>query len=643
MTAPTPRDDADPRGDERSRSPALAWLWAGAGAGFAVFVVLGLRHGWPLAMARAGEKPDVEAYARWGTFWASAVNLAICLAGSVVALAQRRRPGREATDGAGVARTKIGPRESAAQTSRPGESTSRRAWIWLVLILVAAGALRWPRMGLSFYNDEAHTFRNYIAGRFVPAGEGKLKWRQARWIETFWLNKVGNNLMPCSVFGRVSYDAWRKLAGAPNGTVCEAAVRLPQFLAGMASIVVLWLAARRMLGAGAGCWAAALAALHPWHVRYSTEARAYGFLLLGIALCWYFLQRALEDGRRRWWIGLGLAQFLCVWSFAGSVYFLAVLDAMVFVSLARSCARRPSSLDPMLRFAGGLLIGAMVALPLMLPTIPPLVEAMRRLDSLKGEMGLPWWTDALAGIFFGVRGIDWDWENPHNLSLLRAVGRWPGLWVVVAGAVGLWLAGLIIQVRRGGAGRWLALAGPAAVVLSWAIMSARGQFLHPWYVLFTVPSLVLAAAAAVAGVARTPQTLRWLARFASLAVMALWVAADLVYARHGKEDLRGLADAARDARGAPTQGVFAAMVSDVDVYEPTVVSLRVAADLDPLVTQAKARGATLVVSVGHVGIGESPQVFQRLRGSGEFERLAELRGLEEPQFTHFLFRLRGAP
>jgi len=62
----------------------------------------------------------------------------------------------------------------------------------LILILGAAGALRWARMDLSFYNDEAHAFRRYIAGRFSETKEHKLKWKPVDWEDTLWFNEMGS-------------------------------------------------------------------------------------------------------------------------------------------------------------------------------------------------------------------------------------------------------------------------------------------------------------------------------------------------------------------------------------------------------------------------------------------------------------------
>lgn len=623
----------------------LRWMWPGLAlaTGAIVLAVLSLRmmrDGWWAALA--GDKPGPEDFARWGTYWATTINALLLGAGALFAMirlnviVRRLLRGDRRAEGGGCEPD----RETNAAIRQPG--LRRCDWLWLLLVLALAGGLRWPRMGLSFYNDEAHTFRNYIAGRFKPADDGTLKWRQAKWSETLWLNKVGNNLAPCSLFGRLFYDTWRKTSGAPEGSVSETAVRLPQFVAGMASLVVLWLAMRRMMGPRAAWWALVLAALHPWHVRYSTEARAYGFLLLAVACCFYFLQRALEDNRWRWWLSLGFAEFLCLWSFAGSVYFLAVIDGVVLLVLSFRAIRRPGGWSSAVRFSVGMVLATMLSLQWMLPTVPQLMEAMRQLDSVKGVMGHEWWADAVSGMFFGVRGWDWDPGNPDNLAVLRETARGLWVWGVVAVVAAAWVTGGIRLARCGAVGAAAVLSGPVAVLLSWAVMSAQGKFLHPWYVLFAVPGVVMSLAAGLEWLSQCrggAAAARMVAAMTGLVIVLAWLPADSVYLGHGKENLRGLAGAGREA--AQPDGVYAAMIADVDIYDPGVVTLKTAAALDDAVSSARREGRPLTVSVGHVGIGESPQVYQRMQGSGEFEEVAVFRGLEEAQFTHYLFRLRA--
>lgn len=625
-------DSTSPR-ERNGIARRFTWVLGVLAVVFAVFAaVTGSTWMQALKQVREGDKFELLPYIKAGLWWASAVNALL----SAVLAATARWWARGSSPGS---------------LPMPSAKLTRCAWLGLLLILAGAGALRWARLDLSFYNDEAHTFRRYIAGRFSQTKDEKVKWKPVDWVDTIWLNEVGNNLMPCSIFGRLSYDAWLKLAHKPTGTVSETAVRLQAWLSGMASLVVLWLLARRILPPAAAWWVLILAALHPWMVRYATEARGYGFLMLGVALAFYFLQRALEDERWRWWLGFGFAQFLCLWAFPGAVYFLASLDGLTLLRQGWAWKKRRGEMTLLLRPLVGLALAGMLTLQVMLPSMLQLMGAMRVLDSLKGSLNWVWWTDTLSGLGFGIRGLDQDATNPQNLALSRLLHDQPLLWVLIVMAAGLLVIGLVELLRRPGAAWILALVGPLAVVLSWAAMSAQGKYLHPWYLLYAVPGMILAWAAAPGWFTRWrefgPQALGKVA----LPVLGLfWFSLDLHYARVGKENVRGLAEAALGEKYTPLwqlphpKRVFAAMLSDANLYDPWVRVIKTNAHedgtLDGLIAEARKDHRELFVSVGHVGIDDSPKLLERLKTSGEFEPVATLWGLDEDQFTHHLFHLR---
>lgn len=630
-----PGEDA-PENPHLESEPRLArrfaWVLGTLAVVLAAFaVVTGTSGMRALPEVPEGGKFELMPYINGGLWWATAVNALLC---AVLALTAR-----------------WWAKGTQARATKNPAALSTKALVIVVLILGAAGALRWPRMGLSFYNDEAHTFRTYIAGRYSQTREGKIKWKPVDWLSTVWLNEVGNNLMPCSVFGRFSYDAWRKITRSPLGFVNEAAVRFPSWVTGMLGLAALWLLARRVLPPSAAWWTLILGALHPWMVRYATEARGYGFLMLGVALAFYFLHRALEDNRWRWWIGFGLAQFLCLWGFPGAVYFLVVLDGLLMLHQCWCWRKGEGSGSVVLRPLVGMVIGGMVTLEVMLPSMLQLVGAMRVLDSLKRPMDWVWWTDTLGGLGFGIRGLDQDVTNPENLALSRMLGEQPLLWVVVVLAGFLSLLGTVELLRRPGISRIVALTGPLAILLSWVVMGAQGKYLHPWYLLYAAPGLVMALAAAMPWFEKWNEFGMRAVGKVSLPVLALtWFSLDLHYAHTGKENIRGLAETALGKKygagwvGGDPDRIFAAMLSDANVYDPWVRVIKMGSDLDgqinALIAEAREEKRPLYVSVGHVGIEDSPILLRRLKESGEFEPVALLWGMEEDQFTHHLFKLR---
>ena len=403
-------------------------------------------------------------------------------------------------------------------------------------------------MDLSLYNDEAHTFRRYIAGWMKEsAKEGGSKWRQVKWEETFFLNQVGNNSAPCSVLGRVCYDSWKWLTGAKDGVMCEAAIRFPQFVAGMASLVVLWLLLRRVAPGPACWWGLAFGVVHPWSVRYATEARGYGLLLLGVTAMFYFLQRATEDGRWCWWLGLGAAQFLCVWAFPGVVYFLAVFNGGLFLMLAWR-GYWTGDWQPLFAATVSALVGGMLALQVMLPTAPQLLAAMKILNSVKGAMGWTWVQDVLGGLFNGMRWVDGDPANPWNLSVGRELSNHAWLRGPVLMGIAAWACGTIHLARKGVVGRLAAVAGPLAVALSWGLMVREQKFLHYWYVLYALPGALCGLAVFFAEEVWSWRRGTRLAMHLLLTLwMCFWAWGDGRYFLRSKENLKELVPLARGA------------------------------------------------------------------------------------------------
>ncbi len=81
-------------------------------------------------------------------------------------------------------------------------------------------------------------------------------------------------------------------------------LRLPALLAGTATIPVVYLLGsphgRR---AARGCWPRRSRPFSPFMIYYSADARAYGVMMfLATLVSTLWLLRALDTGRRRWWV-----------------------------------------------------------------------------------------------------------------------------------------------------------------------------------------------------------------------------------------------------------------------------------------------------------------------------------------------------
>ena len=91
-------------------------------------------------------------------------------------------------------------------------------------------------------------------------------------------------------------------------------LRLPALLAGTALIPVVYLVGVRLVGRPAALFASALAALSPFMVFYSTEARAYAPMTLLVLASTYALLEALDGRGRGWWLAYALASAAAMYS-----------------------------------------------------------------------------------------------------------------------------------------------------------------------------------------------------------------------------------------------------------------------------------------------------------------------------------------
>lgn len=121
-------------------------------------------------------------------------------------------------------------------------------------------------------------------------------------------------------------QAWTGLFGE-SPTALRALSVVPSVL----SVLLLSRAARRMAGPSAGLWVGALAALHPYLVRFAQEARDYSFLFLFGSASFVALDRVEsgngKDGFLGWIVGTSLAVWFSVFGlvvWAGQVVYLAL-------------------------------------------------------------------------------------------------------------------------------------------------------------------------------------------------------------------------------------------------------------------------------------------------------------------------------
>ena len=534
----------------------------------------------------------------------------------------------------------------------------RPRWFWpaLAVVLAVALVLRVPRMTLSFYNDEAHNYVRLIGGEWKNFGEPNAKFRVPPWTDTAFRNSSGNNGFFFSLMALTCLEGWRRATGAGIDVAREWPVRLPALVAGVATVAVLALALRRCGRPGAGLAAALLLALHPWHVRYSSEGRGYAVMIACLALGFLFAARALRTGNWRDWVGHGLSQYGALWAYPGALFAVASGQAavggyLVFRWLkARNLtdARDRAAGGHLVRWAGGGLVAVMAAAFLLAPGVIGLRAQLASNPSLVRAPGeaIPagWWADTLS--FLGV-GCGWDGSTPGNPVNPVADGHPLRMLAVLAMGVAL-----VPGAGRAFRDPALRLVGAVAVlqVASLAVLYAYADFsrnvLLPWYGLPALPGLVLLAGLAASG-GRGRRAGGWGAL--PVGCVGVGMATVLpVIVTHGKADPRGLVRVARggdfpDQDAAP---VTLALWSDAPVYDPRMRGIEDEASLRRAMDAARRDQRPLFVFTAHEerALRSHPGIMRLLRESGEFRGVDVKWALESSGHTNYLYRMEdGQP
>ncbi|MEA2401028.1 MAG: mannosyltransferase [Thermoleophilaceae bacterium] len=115
-------------------------------------------------------------------------------------------------------------------------------------------------------------------------------------------------------------------------------IRLPSLLAGTAAIPLTYLLGTWTVGRRAALVGAALIALSPFLIFYTTEARAYGLVLLLVVATALALLRALDTGAFGWWAAYAACSCALIYTHYPPVFLLGV--QFVWVFLTRPEARR---------------------------------------------------------------------------------------------------------------------------------------------------------------------------------------------------------------------------------------------------------------------------------------------------------------
>ena len=193
--------------------------------------------------------------------------------------------------------------------STAGRRSPAGATIALVGGLTLIGlALRLPSFNDSLWGDEVAT--NFVVNGF---GVG----------DVFWIVRHGKEATPPLFF---------LLTWLTKGFDGVEGLRLVSLIAGVLAIPLTYILGLRTVGTPAAAVGAALMALCPFQIFYSTEARAYVLMMLFCLAAAVALLIAVESGRIRWWTAYGASAAAAMYTHYTSLFVLIGLFGWALVA-----------------------------------------------------------------------------------------------------------------------------------------------------------------------------------------------------------------------------------------------------------------------------------------------------------------------
>ncbi|MDX1648223.1 MAG: hypothetical protein R3263_00080 [Myxococcota bacterium] len=518
--------------------------------------------------------------------------------------------------------------------------------------VLVTGALAVPRLDLGLWSDEVYSARHSMTGRYRMRGDDA-RYVPVGWRETLWHYRMPNNHVPYSLAARLTATVWQALAEGGERLRIEVPLRLPALAAGLlmppAAALLLW----RLGLPAAGALAAWLLALHPWMVRYASEARGYSAVMLLVTLLVASVVAVVRRGSWASWLAFGALQLLLLWTWPAALPVVACANAILGLLLARRLAGAPLRAQLVRQLVVGV-AGATLFLWLMLPNLIQL--AGYTAEKQRGAMDVGWWQDLGAHL---LAGMHWRvGDHPLVPQLADAAAAAPGLLAAAAAFAGLAVAlgGLRLVRRHGdvGAGVMALFLLPAPGVI--ALGAARGSFLHPWYLVFALPGLAMLVATGAQGLLETLArrapaaagralrvggALGLLGAFVGLTAPMHAAMHDHTFSALRRSVL--LTRPSLDPNTPANRRILTASLVDLpEYYDPRCVGLRSPRQLRALMRRADAEDLTLYVNTGRIRLARrrAPQVVALLEDPARFEPVATLHSLV-PRLTRHVYRYRG--
>jgi hypothetical protein len=367
---------------------------------------------------------------------------------------------------AGVSRKTTSLQTAHRPATRPPnlrQSAKSFEWIGVSVLLLIAAAFRLLWLGEpAFRADTIHFWILALQGQSF--GRVWSTWMQTMGDTAQFPLPAALAVVPTSAFGLA---------------VSAFAVRLPDALMGILTVLAAWAAGRQLAGPTFGLAYGLFIAANPLHIQMSREAYFYSTLVLGsfLVLICVILTFRFPARPRSWaWLGVwATALFLTAYShFTG--WILAGVSLIAIVLRLYACKTKEARRSARFALLGGVLVGLpLLVFPWAIPyLLKRLGDASAKAESIRvmGELKTPL-AEMLAGYVSKMM-----WGN-----------SWWALALVILCAIGF--AGILLVGARRTLIRYLAALFAVCTVGYLVVMKSQGMYEAVRHVSFLFPLTTL--------------------------------------------------------------------------------------------------------------------------------------------------------
>ncbi len=529
-------------------------------------------------------------------------------------------------------------------------------WFWpsVLAVIALSTALRLPLASKSLWWDECWVIRQCSHGSWKPDKKNpdELTFSPTTWKRCAFYYQKPTNHVPMSLMQKLTLGAWRKTTGTEKHEFSDLAARIPALLASAAAIALIAYLFAAWGRPGVGIIAAILLALHPWHIRYGVDARAYALV---VPLCLSALlaaTRILECGGRRWqhWLWLGANQFLWLWAYPNALLDIAAIFIVLSVLLWREHPDKTERHTALSRLAICHVFAAMLLLQMFLPNF---LQARRwaGTEPDKHVLDARLAGEALDQLAFGVleRAPDELAKATSVLQQFQASATSCGDAFVLLGLGGV----LLLGMRNRSAGLLLACIVMSTFTFA-AITWAAQSYYYPRFSMAMLPVFVIGLAMLPGLWGANARKNDWFAKVAlvfaivlPLTLIAVAQPARHVLLMHPISPLRDVADFLRshssDAAPPVVLG-YGFGRETLPTYYPQSIGVTTAAEIETHIAKARAEKRDLYLVLGYSGFNRAMVTdgFRVIDNKEIFAEAVAFPGIE-PDFYFRVFKALPRP